>query len=215
MARFLLGTQTFVDLAKTDESQPRKWLDNAYDTRGVIDTDTAISSATSVSVHRHFLDLQARGEMDARLLTLQTRCARYEQAFRERGNILPIDDDVVLAWKQNARLDLRYVGPDGKPYTIGLEEQLLIATAIARRLTLLNRRQPAHQDLAFLGLLVEDPYEPSAVSTPTARSIRSCRLRSFASWRCPAAGIAACSPPRSSPVSSRTASARFVISWTS
>jgi hypothetical protein len=160
VARFLLGTQTFVDLAATDVSKPRTWLDRAYDTRGVTATDVAIGNATLISLHRHFLDLQARGNMGAKALTLQKRCARYEQACRDAGNILPLDDDAVLAWKHFAHLEFQYLRSDGTAYMIGLEEKLLVATAIANRLTLLNRRQPGHQDLEFFGLLVEDPYDP-------------------------------------------------------
>ena len=160
MASFLLGTQTFVDLAATDESAPRAWLDKAFETRGVLSTDIAMSSSTSLSMHLHFRDLQGRGALDAKAQALQQRCALYEQEYRNARNVLSVDDDAILAWKNFSNLDIQYRRSDGPIYSVALQEQLLLATAIAKRLTLLSRRQPGHHDLALFGLIVEDPYEP-------------------------------------------------------
>ena len=154
MARFVLGTSTFVEMAATDESGPRAWLDRAYETRGITDIEIAISAATLIAVERHF-DAQANPDETARVL--KERCDQLAQEFRDRNAILPVDDATVGAWRWFAGMALFYVSRKGRRYDLGLEERLVLATAIAGRLTLLDRPQPAHGVLAAWGLRVEDP----------------------------------------------------------
>jgi hypothetical protein len=149
LARFLLATQTFVDLARSRTSSVRAWLAAAREQRGIGDTDLAISAMSLLSLERHFQDLQAQRKLDAQKLALRARCATLAQEFRHRRSILPFGDDELPVWSQIQSLE-----PD-------LDiEGFVLATAIVSRLTLLAHAAPIHTRLQSLGLLLEDPYGP-------------------------------------------------------
>lgn len=158
MARFLLGTQTFVDLACLVAGKPRVWLAKVYQTRGVMDLDLAISALSLVQIEQAFKKKEAQGPLDAEMIARRHRCRAYAQEFRNRNSILAFGDSEVAAWSLIASLPLLYIDSKGVSSQIGDGEIFVVATALATRLTLLDHLQPAHTALGILGLLVEDPY---------------------------------------------------------
>jgi hypothetical protein len=133
----------------------RSWLATCV-ILGITDRDLAISAMSLIILERLF----AEGPLTPQRLALQDRCRTLAQEFRDRKAILPVTDQAVTAWLQVRALDLTYLHKDGRKEQAGFEEQLLLATALSRRMTLVDRRQPAHLLLAPLGLLIEDPFSP-------------------------------------------------------
>ena len=149
MARFILATQTFVDMARSNTSSVRVWLTKARVERGVSDIDLTISVMSLVTLERDFQDLERRQLLGAQKLALRQRCNTLTQEFRYREGILPFTDEEMTTWAQVQRLDP----------TLD-EDSYVYATAINRRLSLLTRPEPFHTQLQPLGLITEDPYVP-------------------------------------------------------
>jgi hypothetical protein len=155
--RFLLGSECLLELARGVDNPQRRWL-RASRVRGIVLPDLAISAMSPALIARTFrMREQSAGTLDATMLDLRERCELMIQEHRIRGTILPVSDEAVSRWRLMDSLELRYRRRDGTDYPMGIEEQLVLATAMAAHLTLVDRRQPAHAVLAPPGLLIEDP----------------------------------------------------------
>lgn len=75
---------------------------------------------------------------------------------------MPVSDKAVQIWVDYLQQDVEYFDIDGTARPVGLEEKLVLATAMAgfqdSQLTLVAREETAHRNLHILGLRVEDPY---------------------------------------------------------
>jgi len=76
--------------------------------------------------------------------------------------VLPMTDAAIQIWVHYLQDDLQYMGPAGMMLPIGFEEKMVIATAIAGfqdvPISMVTRREVAHDHLRVVGLTIEDPY---------------------------------------------------------
>jgi hypothetical protein len=149
VARYLLATQAFVDLARSGNSPVRAWLMRAHQERGTSDIDLAVSVMSLVALEREFQDLQRLSNLNAQKSALRQRCQILAQEFDFRKAILPFANESMTVWPMIQGLDPSID-----------EEGFVFATAITLRLTLLAGPDPLHTNLRQFGLLVEDPYVP-------------------------------------------------------
>ena len=85
------------------------------------------------------------------------------EKYRSLRSVLPISDQAIQIWVNHLQDDIQYSGADGTMRSVGLEEKLVLATAIAGfqdvPISLVAKREVAHTQLHVLGLKIEDPYD--------------------------------------------------------
>lgn len=158
MARYLLGTQCFVDIAKRANLIPEQWLED-LDPRRVPGKDVQISAVTPMILTWTF-DQEAKSPYNEALRQL---CESLVKRFVFRKRVVPVTKEIADRWGQLLAFDLKHSRPDGTLEDYDYRERLVMATAIegveGLPFVLVDKRQAAHAALAPLGLQLEDPYE--------------------------------------------------------
>lgn len=93
---------------------------------------------------------------------LKQRIQRVFEKYRALKSVLPVSDEAIRIWVDYLQEDVEYLDEDRIPRLVGLEEKMVLATAMAgfqdTQLTLVAKKETVHGNLHILGLRVEDPY---------------------------------------------------------
>jgi hypothetical protein len=158
MPRYLLGSQCLVDIAKGIDLAPQRWLRDAGD-RGIDGSDIYISAVTPMILGANF-EAAPKSPTNQRL---RENVEKLVQRYVAANLVAPITKDIADEWGKILPLDLTHRQSSGVEKAYTFHEKLVFATAIAgidgRAFTLVERRQKAHNDLAVMGLVIEDPYQ--------------------------------------------------------
>lgn len=160
MARYLLGSQCLVDFAKRLDLPPERWLLTAAD-RSIDARDIYISAVTPMIIGAAFDKALQTPELECLRSNVDTLIERYVA----RDLVAPVTKSIADLWGKLLVLTtpLTYVSGAGKAEEYHFHEKLVFATAIegmsGRPFILVERRQKAHDTLAPLGIVVEDPYQ--------------------------------------------------------
>lgn len=133
---YLLGSDAFKDLASRDRSRAVfGWLAGARPGPSQL-----FASVISLGVLAFTIEQQPAPERDhwRRLL------AEARRDFAGQGALIDIDAAIAAEWSRLRGLLLHY--DDGEE--VGDDELLVVATALARDLTLVARREGYHQEIA-------------------------------------------------------------------
>ena len=133
---YLLGTDQFGDLASLDQERAVfAWLATATPRRNEL-----FVSVLSIGVLANTIEGKDNPERDnwRRLLSEARR------QFNDAGLVIDVDQSIVDVWAALRGLGLDY--DDGE--AVGDDELLVVATAIARDLTLVTRPEAYHQKIA-------------------------------------------------------------------
>jgi hypothetical protein len=149
---YLLGTQIIIDVARGTDNPAARWL------RGmdgvILNRDIKVSTMSWASIEIEF---------QSSLRTPGPRSSTLVVKYRTLKCVLPLSDEAVKIWVDHLQDNMDYADADGRMHRVGFEEKLILATAIAGfqdvPITLVARREAAHQQLQILGLKVEDPYQ--------------------------------------------------------
>jgi hypothetical protein len=160
MARYLLGSQCLVDVAKRVGLAPEIWLTKAGD-RGIDARDVYISAVSPMIIEAAFRGAPRTPELQR----LRDNVDMLTQRYVAGGLVAPITKNIADLWGKLLVLDtdLTYVNSAGKTELYNFHEKLVFATAIegisGRPFILVERHQKAHDTLAPLGLVLEDPFQ--------------------------------------------------------
>jgi hypothetical protein len=82
--------------------------------------------------------------------------------MRRKGCLIPVTIEIIETYLSRLQGGLIYMNGTNEGHVVALEERLVLATAMKgignRSLILVDRRQPAHDQLSILGLTTIDPY---------------------------------------------------------
>jgi hypothetical protein len=154
MARYLLGSQCVVDIAKRIQLAPERWFDGAG-AKGIDGRDIFISAITPTILSRAL-----RG--DSKTAPLRNALEKLIDRFVQLRQVAEVTKGIADKWDEIVDLSLDYVNTKGvtKPYSS--LERMVLATAIegldGRPFILVERHQPAHDELQAHGLELTDPY---------------------------------------------------------
>jgi hypothetical protein len=162
---YLLGTQVIIDIARGAENGAARWLKRADGKAQVQDIKVSTMSWAAIEIEFRNLSLQ-HGSLTRSQTFLRQRIDRVFDQYRRLRSILPITDKAVQLWVDYLQDDLKYSDADGNPRSVGLEEKMVLATAMAGfqdiELILVAKREAVHSKFSFLGLKIEDPYNGNA-----------------------------------------------------
>jgi predicted nucleic acid-binding protein len=163
--RYLLGTQSVVDIAKAVDLPPERWI-NVAAKRGIYDDDVAISAVTGMNLLMGLEAATAKVATAAekgRLSAIRKNAELLIDRFVRGGRVIAVTKEIADRWRELLDYNLFFQTQGGQNREYRFNEKLVFATAIAGidsiPFILVDRHQPAHDDLASLGLLVEDPYQ--------------------------------------------------------
>jgi predicted nucleic acid-binding protein len=165
MPRYLLGTQSVIDAAKRLGRPPEHWMHTAA-TRGIYEDDVVISAVTAVNLQMGLNVALAKATTTAekfRLDAIKKNAEELIDRFVRGGHVIPVTKEIADRWGELLDYDLFFKTEDGRGAKYKFDEKLVFATAIVGAagipFILVDKHQAAHDDLAALGLLVEDPYQ--------------------------------------------------------
>ena len=158
MARYLLGTQCLVDIAKQDGLPAQRWLE-AAGRRGIHLSDVYISAVTPMILTRAF----KRAAQTPAHQAIRQACEHLVRRYAQAGQVVPVTREIADRWGDLIDYDLPYTNASGETKLFDSHEKLVMATAIegvdGRPFTLVSRRHDAHRILQPLGLQLEDPAD--------------------------------------------------------
>lgn len=164
---YLLGTQIIVDVARGIDSSAARWIMRMD---GVISSrDIRVSTMSWAAIQIEFQNIEkSSGGLNRMQRILQERIHRVFEKYRSLGSVLPVSDRAIQIWVRYLQDEIEYSDPKGVMHPVGLEEKLVLATAISGvhdvPITLVTRRETIHDQLRFLGLRIEDPYDDRATT---------------------------------------------------
>lgn len=144
---YLLGSQQVADLFSRDKARPIfAWLDRTQP--GASDLFVSVVSLGMLANMVESLDPTERGSW-RRLL------ASGRRSFAKAGGIVDVDLAAVDVWAGQLRgVDLTDEDPvSGERFLLGEDERLVIATAIARKYSLVTRSTPLLEEICSLTTL--------------------------------------------------------------
>lgn len=150
MRAYLLGTTALLDVARNDMTHPiLRW---AHDEQ--LDEDQVVASVVSFTVLKHHVE-----SLDSTRRPSWTRLFNQALArFRACDGILPVDLRIALRASELRGMSLE-TDIAGYPEPLSDFGVLVAATALVEHLTLVDRRQPYHDELENAhGLAFHDPY---------------------------------------------------------
>jgi predicted nucleic acid-binding protein len=138
---YLLGSQEFADLTSRDEGRTIfQWLKATP-----LGSSDLFVSALSIGMLANTIEDLPPPEREQwrRLL------AAARRQFEALGGIIPVDLEIVDAWSAHLRGRELFEEDPAAGYRemLGEDTRLIIATAIARNLTLVTRREPYHDEI--------------------------------------------------------------------
>jgi hypothetical protein len=165
MARYLLGTQCLMDVAKSIGLPPQRWFETAAK-RGIDRSDVFIS-AVSPMILRTAFETAAKRSADAATKANYAAIRKNTDILTGRlvsaGSVVPMTKEIADRWGELLELKLTYENKTGEVAEYKFPEKLVFATAMVGidgvPFSLVEKSQQAHGALAALGLLVEDPYQ--------------------------------------------------------
>ncbi|MBS0476196.1 MAG: hypothetical protein JSR28_13770 [Proteobacteria bacterium] len=157
MSSYLLGTQCLFDLGRNDGGALQQWFEGRAPQRGLFVDDIVLSAFSVSIIHRHFA-LKPPTKPAER--TLQDNLVILIKRFGTADQIVGASPAVIDAWTRFRDDPITYRLPDDSTQRCGLEEKLVLATAMCgnngRSFTLLDRTQTAFTDL---NIAFQDPYK--------------------------------------------------------
>lgn len=160
---YLLGTQVFLDLAKSSHGPTADWL-AAATARGISRARVKISCMSwwslqaALEQHRKEHD----GQLPLKHRSLPERTENLFNYYEEADCILPVTYRATRILVNELAAPIFYTNDQGTEIRLEYPEKSILATAIAghrgEQITLVDRHQAAHDALRLLGLTVEDPY---------------------------------------------------------
>jgi predicted nucleic acid-binding protein len=158
---YLLGTQVIIELARGTDNAAARWLKRMDKLISARDIRVSTMSWAAIEIEFMAMEKKNRG-LTFGELNLRERITRVFSKYRGMGAILPIDDKAVQMWVKYFQEDVGYSDSTGAVLLVGLEEKLVLATAIAGfrdiPITLVARREAIHNEFRRAGLKIEDPY---------------------------------------------------------
>jgi hypothetical protein len=155
MRRYLLGVQTFVDIAKNANLPGQRWLQTA-EARGIDMRDVYISAVLPMMV----FGVLDQAPKSAYFQQLRENAETLIQRFVDRKLVVPVTKEIADRWGKILPLSYTYQTAVGETKKYTFHEKLVFATALegieGRPFVLVDRRQEAHQSL---NLTVEDPSD--------------------------------------------------------
>lgn len=143
--QYLVGTSALIDLARSGGSI--KWGAQIHFEEcglSVISLGQALSMAERMDTAN-----SARNTWFHHINTVYSRFERHD-------GLLAVNKDTILMWSKIRHLDLKYFDADGAQKSLPPDYSLILATAIERNLTLIEKPQEYHKVLAPLGLRIEE-----------------------------------------------------------
>jgi len=157
VARYLLGTQCVVDLARGANLPPERWL-KSLDPKQVVASDIRISVVTPMILTATF----AAQEQTPFVAALKQACESLLRRFVLGKRMVPVSKEIADRWGTLLPFTLTYLNIDNQPADYDFRERLIMATAIegvdGLPFTLVDRTQPGHTALKPIGLQLLDPY---------------------------------------------------------
>jgi hypothetical protein len=158
MAQYLLGSQCFLDIAKTANLSPERWLAKAGE-RGIDGGDIYISAATPMILSATLARETASPGLTVLRENIEILVRRYVGGLQ----VVSVTKEIADRWGTLLDLELNYKSRLGTIGSYRFHEKLVLATAIeglnGRPFVLVERNQAAHDALRPFGLKVEDPYQ--------------------------------------------------------
>jgi hypothetical protein len=167
MPRYLLSTQSVVDIAKKIGRPPQRWWETAASRD--IDRSHVFISAVTPMILRATFAADAKNNPDPARKAANAAIRRNTDEFIHRlvniGSVISVSKEIADRWGELLDYDLTYETFDGRHKQYGVHETVVLATAIvgtgSTPFVLVEKRNSALDVLAPFGLLVEDPYELS------------------------------------------------------
>jgi predicted nucleic acid-binding protein len=164
VARYLLSSQSLLDIARRQGRPAEKWLESATE-QGVDARDVCISAVAPMNVLglvQAEIAKAAASRTPSALLawrTLEDNIRNYVLDLAADDRIVPMDHHIAERWGILLDCEIQYIDPAGVPYAIGSAEKLEIATAMIGRhgipFIYVAEKQDVHATLAEL--VVESP----------------------------------------------------------
>ncbi len=156
MPGYLLGTEALIDFARRTDNPVWRWL------RAIpVSRFQGAFHASVVSFGQWRSTIDNNRSIDAAIRhTWNTAYAALRREFvSPEGRLLGVDAETAEVWARLRELELEYLDPrSGTRGKLAQDDRLIVATALARDLVLVERHQPYHVKLSGLGLQVHDPY---------------------------------------------------------
>ncbi|CAM2152060.1 MULTISPECIES: hypothetical protein [Paraburkholderia] len=146
MPRFLLGTNTLIDMCIEDTAS-RKWMESGVKARDI-----------NLSV----ISVAAARQVIAQHKTSEPRRAAFRKALEARlaalvddGSVLlPFDQAEAAEWEQWRGHQPLEIEKGGKRHAVGQDTRMVIATAVANGCTLVEPEEAYHRELRKLQVSV-------------------------------------------------------------
>jgi predicted nucleic acid-binding protein len=133
---YLLGADQFQEVASRDRDRAIfKWLATSAPGRNDV-----FVSVLAIGILSHSIEDLDNPERD----NWRRRVSEARQQFNATGSVIDVDQSIVDVWATLRGLSFNY--DDGEP--VGDDELLIVATAIARDLTLVTQVQGYHREIA-------------------------------------------------------------------
>ncbi len=153
MDRYLLGTQALREFLSKSDNPITYWANND---NTVFDEQVYISPISLGEIKDALNRLDTN---DASRTYWSRAITEGEKFFQHRGNIIPVTIEVTDQWVKIRPLEYEgFSDNTQKVERIGEDRKLVLATAMAHNMILVESRQPYHDDLIRRGLIVVDPY---------------------------------------------------------
>lgn len=149
MAAYLLGTRAFVDLMRRMPGPVKDWADG-------LDTSTEYLYVSVISIGQVRAEIEAKPASDANKALWQ---AHFQDAIRRfRQHTVEVDLAIANRWAALLPLDLGRLDAKAGVVSVAADSRLVLATAMARNYTLVDKTDLCHAMLFPQGLQFFDPY---------------------------------------------------------
>lgn len=154
MDRYLLGTHALQEFLSKRDNPITQWAKNDGE---LFENQVYISTLSIGEIKAAWCNL---GTTDTSRLFWGNAIKAGEKFFKHLGNILPITNDVTEYWVELRPLKMMGL-PEGasEPVEVGEDRKLVLATAMAYNMVLVEKEQPYHDELIGRGLRILDLYK--------------------------------------------------------
>jgi hypothetical protein len=150
MAAYLLGTRAFVDLMRRVKNPVKDWADG-------LNTTSEQLYVSVISIGQVRAEIEALPAADPRKALWQRHFQSAVQRFQQYTH--DVDLPIANRWASLLPLALERIdAKTGARESVGADSRLVLATAMARDLILVDKTGPCHLVLMSQGLQLFDPY---------------------------------------------------------
>lgn len=160
MPRYLLSTQTVIDIALQDGGPAARWFEDADKRNPPIAGDDIFISAVTPAVLTADLN---RKPPTPELVAVRSVCAIIIERFVDAGQVVNVTKSIADRWFDLIASGVKHHLRDGRVVEYSSGEKIVLATAIVGTdgfpYTLVTRKHEGLNSLQALGLAIEDPAE--------------------------------------------------------